>query len=71
MNVRAAFWHVVSDFIMSVGVFIASVVLYFNPQWYLIDPIITFVFSIVVVITTFKFMKEVGMVLMEGTYVRV
>lgn len=58
INVRAAFIHVVSDFIQSLGVFIASLVIYFKPEWNLIDPICTFFFSILVLVTTIAIMKD-------------
>lgn len=58
LNVRAAFIHVVSDFMQSLGVFIASLVLFFKPEWSLIDPICTFVFSILVLGTTIAIMKD-------------
>ncbi|XP_063700181.1 proton-coupled zinc antiporter SLC30A2-like [Culicoides brevitarsis] len=66
LNVRAAFIHVISDFMQSLGVFIASLVLYFKPEWSLIDPICTFVFSILVLGTTIAIMKDALLVLMEG-----
>ncbi|XP_039278577.1 zinc transporter 2 isoform X5 [Nilaparvata lugens] len=67
INVRAAFIHVLGDFIQSTGVFIASILIYFNgPSWYIIDPICTFLFSILVMITTFTILKDTMLVLMEG-----
>lgn len=67
INVRAAFIHVLGDFIMSTGVFIASILIYFNgPSWYIIDPICTFLFSVLVMITTFTILKDTMLVLMEG-----
>lgn len=58
LNVRAAFIHVVSDFMQSLGVFIASLVLFFKPEWRVIDPICTFIFSILVLGTTIAIMKD-------------
>lgn len=57
LNVRAAFIHVVGDFVQSCGVFIAALIIYFEPQWKFIDPICTFLFSILVLITTLNIMK--------------
>lgn len=57
LNVRAAFIHVVGDFVQSCGVFIAALIIYFQPQWKFIDPICTFLFSILVLITTLNIMK--------------
>lgn len=65
LNVRAAFIHVVSDFMQSLGVFIASLVLFFKPEWRLIDPICTFVFSILVLGTTIAIMKDALLVSIE------
>ncbi|CAO1358526.1 unnamed protein product [Diamesa hyperborea] len=67
INVRAAFIHVVSDFVQSCGVFIAAIVIYFKPEWDIIDPICTFLFSVLVLITTLSIMKDALLVLMEGT----
>ncbi|XP_053694907.1 proton-coupled zinc antiporter SLC30A2-like [Sabethes cyaneus] len=67
INVRAAFVHVLSDFVQSLGVFIAALVIYFKPEWSIIDPICTFLFSILVLVTTIAIMKDALLVLMEGT----
>jgi len=67
INVRAAFIHVVGDFIQSLGVFIAALVIYFKPTWTIIDPICTFVFSILVLGTTFTILQKTIGVLMEAT----
>ncbi|OXU26397.1 hypothetical protein TSAR_010714 [Trichomalopsis sarcophagae] len=66
INVRAAFVHVLGDFIQSAGVFIAALVIYFKPEWSIVDPICTFLFSILVVLTTVAIIKDVINVLMEG-----
>lgn len=66
INVRAAFIHVLGDFFQSLGVLIASLVIYFFPNYRIIDPICTFFFSIIVLITTLTIMRDVLNVLMEG-----
>ncbi|XP_021915914.1 zinc transporter 2-like isoform X2 [Zootermopsis nevadensis] len=66
INVRAAFIHVLGDFIQSFGVFIAALVIFFKPTWVLVDPICTFLFSVLVLITTFAIIKDTMRVLMEG-----
>ncbi|XP_055848513.1 proton-coupled zinc antiporter SLC30A2 isoform X2 [Episyrphus balteatus] len=67
INVRAAFIHVLGDVLQSVGVFLAAVVIYFKPEWAIADPICTFVFSVIVLFTTFSIMKDALLVLMEGS----
>ncbi|XP_072938764.1 proton-coupled zinc antiporter SLC30A2-like isoform X3 [Epargyreus clarus] len=67
INVRAAFIHVLGDFLQSFGVLVAAIVIYFQPEWNLVDPICTFLFSILVLITTFNIIKDTLLVLMEGS----
>jgi cation diffusion facilitator family transporter len=66
VNVRAALIHVFGDFIQNVGVLIAAIVIYLKPKWQFIDPICTFIFSIIVLFTTINVMKDILNVLMEG-----
>lgn len=66
INVRAAFIHVIGDFLQSVGVLVAALVIFFKPEYSIVDPICTFLFSVLVLITTFNIIKDVLNVLMEG-----
>ncbi|KAI7686433.1 Zinc transporter 2 [Sarcoptes scabiei] len=66
INVRAAFIHVLGDFFQSLGVLIASLVIYFYPKLRIIDPICTYIFSIIVLLTTLAILRDVLNVLMEG-----
>lgn len=66
INVRAAFIHVVGDFVQSLGVFIAALLIYFKPDWVIVDPICTFLFSILVLFTTVAILRDALTVLMEG-----
>lgn len=67
INVRAAFIHVLGDFLQSFGVLVAAIVIYYKPSWSLVDPICTFLFSILVLLTTFNIIKDTLLVLMEGS----
>ncbi|KAL3889952.1 hypothetical protein ACJMK2_002267 [Sinanodonta woodiana] len=67
LNVKAAFIHVVGDFIQSIGVLVAAFIIYFKPEWKLADPICTFLFSILVLFTTITILRDILVVLMEGT----
>ncbi|GBP62977.1 Zinc transporter 2 [Eumeta japonica] len=55
------------DFLQSFGVLVAAIVIYFKPSWDLVDPICTFLFSILVLLTTFNIIKDALLVLMEGS----
>ena len=63
----AAFIHVIGDFLQSLGVFIAAIVIYFKPEWNIIDPICTFVFSLLVLATTISILRKTLSVLLEAT----
>jgi len=67
INVTAAFIHVVGDFLQSLGVFIAAIVIYFKPEWNIIDPICTFIFSLLVLGTTISILRKTLSVLLEAT----
>ncbi|KAI0243030.1 Zinc transporter 2 [Lamellibrachia satsuma] len=67
INVRAAFIHVLGDLCQSLGVVTASIIIYYKPEWKLADPICTFLFSVLVLVTTITILKDIVLVLMEGT----
>ncbi|XP_025089495.1 zinc transporter 2-like isoform X2 [Pomacea canaliculata] len=67
INVQAAFIHVIGDLCQSVGVLVAAFIIYFKPEWKIADPICTFLFSVFVLITTLSIMRDILVVLMEGT----
>ncbi|XP_072357132.1 proton-coupled zinc antiporter SLC30A2-like [Scyliorhinus torazame] len=66
-NVRAAFIHVVGDLLQSFGVLIAAYIIYFKPEYKIVDPICTFLFSVLVLVTTLSILRDVLCILMEGT----
>ena len=51
---------------MSVGVIIAALVIYFFPDLWWFDPLCTYLFSIIVVVTTVPIIKTCIKVMMEG-----
>jgi zinc transporter 2 len=67
LNIRAAFIHVIGDMIQSIGVIIAAVIIKFLPDWAIVDPICTFIFSVIVLFTTLPIMTNLIKILMEGT----
>ncbi|XP_068199100.1 zinc transporter 2 [Antennarius striatus] len=66
-SVRAAFIHVVGDLLQSVGVMVAAVVIYVQPEHKIVDPICTFLFSVFVLCTTITILRDVFRILMEGS----
>ena len=57
INIRATMIHLLGDLLQSVGVIIAAVVIFFWPNMSIVDPICTFLFAIIVLITTINILK--------------
>lgn len=67
MNIDSAMLHVIGDCIQSVGVIIAALIIYFEPRAWYCDPICTYIFAVIVMITTIPITKRCLKILMEGT----
>ena len=65
--VDAAYLHVLGDMIMSIGVIIASLIIWYNPDWKIADPICTYFFSIIVCFTVIPVLKQCMLVLLEAS----
>ena len=65
LNVRAAIVHMIGDMIQSAGVIAAALIIYFKPDWTIADPICTFLFTILVMMTTIPIFKDCMRFLME------
>lgn len=66
LNTRAAYLHMVSDSLGSVGAIIAGAVLWLT-GWSLIDPIVTILFAILMLASSWSLVKESLRILMEST----
>ncbi|KYQ90837.1 putative zinc transporter [Tieghemostelium lacteum] len=66
INVHSAYIHVLGDCLQSIGVMIASVLIWIKPSWKIADPITTFIFSVIVLLTTIKLLRQSLGVLMEA-----
>jgi len=68
---RAAFVHILGDIIQSLGVVVASIIIYFyqdtHPGIQVVDPICTFVFALIVLSTSIPVSRDCLNVLMEAT----
>lgn len=65
LNTRAAFLHVIGDTLASVGVIIAGVLIYFTGQLW-IDPLVSVLISLLVLISAGRLLKETVHMLSEG-----
>lgn len=66
LNVKSAFLHVIGDAMSSAGVIVGGIIMTFT-QWYLIDPIISFIIGIVIMLGAFRVTREALHILLEGT----
>ncbi|XP_062860747.1 zinc transporter 4 [Trichomycterus rosablanca] len=66
LAVRAAFIHALGDLVQSIGVLIAAYIVRFKPEYKLADPVCTYVFSVLVLVTTVRIIRDTGLILLEG-----
>ncbi|XP_056428197.1 probable proton-coupled zinc antiporter SLC30A4 [Hyla sarda] len=66
LAVRAAFVHALGDLAQSVGVLIAAYVIRFKPEYKIADPICTYIFSVLVLFTTVRLVRDTVLIILEG-----
>ncbi|PIM99696.1 Zn2+ transporter [Handroanthus impetiginosus] len=67
INVQGAYLHVLGDSVQSIGVMIGGAIIWYKPKWKIIDLICTLIFSIIVLGTTIRMLRNILEVLMEST----
>ncbi|KAG6749680.1 metal tolerance protein 1-like [Populus alba x Populus x berolinensis] len=67
INVQGAYLHVLGDSVQSIGVMIGGAIIWYKPEWKIIDLICTLIFSVIVLGTTIKMLRNILEVLMEST----
>jgi len=65
INIRAALYHVLGDALASVGVIAGGVLIWWT-GWYIIDPVISVVICVIIVIGGIGLVRESVNILMEG-----
>lgn len=66
INVKAAYIHVLGDLLASIGVIVSGILIFFT-GWNIIDPMITLIIALMILITSGKILKKAIQILMEGT----
>lgn len=66
INLRAALIHVIGDLIQSCGVLLASILIKLYPKAKMVDPICTFVFSVLVLLTSARVVRDALGMLMQA-----
>lgn len=67
INIQGAYLHVLGDSIQSIGVMIGGAIIWYKPEWKIVDLICTLVFSVIVLGTTIRMLRNILEVLMEST----
>lgn len=66
LNMRGAYFEVVSDLLGSIGVIVAAIVIYFT-DWYYADPLFSVGIGLFIIPRTWKLLRESIGILLEGT----
>ena len=65
INIKGAYLHLMLDAVISVGVVISGVVIYYT-GWTIVDPLISFVVGIVILVSTWSLLKESLKLTLDG-----
>ena len=57
INTKAAYLHVIEDLLGSIGVIVSGILIFFT-GWNVIDPVITLIIAITILITSGKILKK-------------
>ena len=57
INIRAAYLHAATDMLVSVGVVVAGIVIYFT-QWHIIDPLISLLITAAIAVPTVRLLIQ-------------
>ncbi|KAI4355320.1 hypothetical protein L6164_004104 [Bauhinia variegata] len=67
INIQGAYLHVLGDSVQSIGVMIGGAIIWYKPEWKIVDLICTLIFSVIVLGTTVNLLRNILEVLMEST----
>ncbi len=64
INIKSVFFHLIGDALSSIAVLFASIMIILK-KWFIVDPIVSFGISILIVYWAFSVLKESGKILLE------
>jgi len=67
LNIKSVFYHMFADAIASIGIVIIAIFIIFNPDWTVLDPIISIGISIVILAWSIGILKDSTRILLEMT----
>jgi cobalt-zinc-cadmium efflux system protein len=65
INIKAAYWHLMADALVSLGVVLSGVIIYFT-DWYAIDGAAAILIAVVVLFSTWRLFKDSAIAIMDG-----
>ncbi len=65
INIKGAFLHLLLDAVISVGVVISGIVIYYT-NWYIVDSIVSFIIAIVILVSTWHLLTESIKLTLDG-----
>lgn len=65
LNIKAAYWHLMADALVSFGVVISGIVIYYT-NFYALDGIIAIVIAVVVLFSTWSLFKDSAIAILDG-----
>jgi Co/Zn/Cd efflux system component len=75
INLEAARIHILTDLILSIGVVLSAIIIYFTcPEpdvwtpWQLFDPLCTYIFSFLAIYSTWSILKEAVLLLLDASH---
>lgn len=65
INIKAAYWHLMADALVSLGVVLSGIIIYYT-HWYAVDGIAALVVAVVVLFSTWNFFKDSIIAILDG-----
>jgi len=65
LNMRGAFLHMVADTLVSLGVVVSGIIIIFT-GWVVVDPIISLVIAVVILVSTWELLSDSMRLILEG-----
>jgi cobalt-zinc-cadmium efflux system protein len=65
LNIKSAYLHLMSDALVSLGIVIGGIIIYYK-QWYWLDPVISIAIALVILKSTYKLLKSTLKLSLDG-----
>lgn len=65
LNIKAAYWHLMADALVSLGVVVSGVLIYYF-EWYILDGITAIIIAVVVLFSTWNLFKDSAIAILDG-----